>query len=415
MQMPLIMRIAFIALFLFTGYISFAQSPEAFKVPLYKARITRADSVDIVFTFQLKKENNKPVVYIINGDEKIKLDKVDINGDSVNMEMPVFESSFKAKITGTTWSGTWTRGTSGNDLTLPFHAEPSASRFAAVNGNPLYNITGRWASAFANDKTKADGSVAEFVQKGDKLTGTFLTPSGDDRYLEGIVTGNTLKLSGFDGIHALVFTADITSNNTIENGMYYSGAKYKEAWKAVKDPKATVITDSFNMQLKPGEDRLSFTFPDLDGKPVSINDAAYKNKVVILQIMGSWCPNCMDEMKFLSAYYDANKQRGVEIIGLAYEYSTDFDRSVKGLRKFQKQFDVKYPMLVTGAKVSDSLKTEKTLPQVSPIKVFPSSIIIDKQGKVRKFDSGFVGPGTGSHYEDYKKEFAATIDELLKE
>jgi hypothetical protein len=72
-------------------------------------------------------------------------------------------------------------------------------------------------------------------------------------------------------------------------------------------------------------------------------------------------------------------------------------------------------MLISGVKVSDSLKTEKTLPEVSPIKVFPSSIIIDKQGKVRKFDSGFVGPGTGSHYEAYKKEFSAMIDKLLKE
>lgn len=397
------------------GLYATAQPSAAFRVPLYKASITRLDSVAIVFTFQLKKENNKPVVYIINGDEKLKLEKIDVNGDSIKMEMPVFESSFKAKINGTKWTGTWTRSTSGNDLTLPFSAEPSLSRFEAVKGKAVYNITGRWASAFANDKTKADASVAEFVQKGNKLMGTFLTPSGDYRYLEGIVTGNTLKLSGFDGIHAMVFTADISSNNTIENGMYYSGAKYKEAWKAVRDPNATVITDSFQMQLKPGEERLSFSFPDLDGKTVSIKDDAYKNKVVIVQLLGSWCPNCMDEMKFLSAYYDANKQRGVEIIGLAYEYSTDFNRSVKSLRKFQKQFDVKYPMLVTGVKVSDSLKTEKTLPEVSPIKVFPSSIIIDKQGKVRKFDNGFVGPGTGSHYEEYKKEFTATIDELLKE
>ena len=102
-------------------------------------------------------------------------------------------------------------------------------------------------------------------------------------------------------------------------------------------------------------------------------------------------------------------------MALAYEYSTDFNRSVKSISKFQKRFNMQYPILVTGVKVSDSLRTEKTLPQLTPIKVFPSSIIIDKHGKVRKFETDFFGPGTGAHYEAYKKEFYATIDGLLKE
>ena len=68
-----------------------------------------------------------------------------------------------------------------------------------------------------------------------------------------------------------------------------------------------------------------------------------------------------------------------------------------------------------GVTVSDTLRTEKTLPQVTPIKVFPSSIIIDKKGKVRKLDTGFFGPGTGQHYETYKKEFYKTVNTLLEE
>src|SRR6185436_16290795 len=109
----------------------------------------------------------------------------------------------------------------------------------------------------------------------------FLTPSGDYRFQEGIVTGNQLKLSGFDGSHAYSFTADIKDDKTITNGMYYSGAKYKEAWFAVKDPKARVNTDAVAMHLRPGEDRLNFKFPDLDGKEISINDNRFKHKVVI--------------------------------------------------------------------------------------------------------------------------------------
>ena len=100
---------------------------------------------------------------------------------------------------------------------------------------------------------------------------------------------------------------------------------------------------------------------------------------------------------------------------LAYEYTKDFRKSATTLRKFEKRYSVDYPMLVTGVTTIDSLKTEKTLPQLTPIKGFPTTIFIGKDGKVKKIESGFMGPGTGQHHEIYKKEFEATIDELLKE
>ena len=123
---------------------------------------------------------------------------------------------------------------------------------------------------------------------------------------------------------------------------------------------------------------MDFVFSDIDGNKVSINDVRFRNKVVIIQIMGSWCPNCLDETKFLSDYYDKNGSRGVEIVSLAYEYSTDFQRSQKSVRKFQQLFNVKYPMLITGVAVGDSLRTEKTLPQLTPIKAFPTTIFLGK-------------------------------------
>jgi hypothetical protein len=122
----------------------------------------------------------------------------------------------------------------------------------------------------------------------------------------------------------------------------------------------------------------------------------------------------MDETAFLSEFYRNNKQRGVEVIGLAYEYSTDFERSRSSLRKFKDRFQVQYPLLITGVTVSDTLRTEKTLPQLTPIKAFPTTIFIGKDGKVAKIKAGFKGPGAGAYHEELKKEFTATIDQLLK-
>lgn len=123
----------------------------------------------------------------------------------------------------------------------------------------------------------------------------------------------------------------------------------------------------------------------------------------------------MDETAFLSDYYNKNRARGVEVVGLAYEYTSDFYKSEKPLRKFQQRFSVDYPMLITGVTTTDSLKTEKTLPQITPIKGFPTTIYIGRDGTVKKIESGFNGPATGKYYEVFKKEFEARIDAMLKE
>ncbi len=377
------------------------------------AKLHRADGNNIAFTFEWKTENGKPIWYIRNAAESIKVSNITIDGDSLFVQMPVFESQFRLKKMGNKLNGVWIKNGAVKTLVIPFSASFGGKRFA-TNTAAVKNITGRWAVTFANSKT-GELSVAEFKQTGNKLTGTFLNATGDYRYLEGIATKDSLFLSCFDGGHAFLFTAKIKNDQTITNGLYYSGGTYKENWNAVKDAGAKVPMESVEMYVKPGEESLHFTFNDLSGKPVSISDERFKNKVVVIQLMGSWCPNCMDETAFLSEYYSKNKQRGFEVIALAYEYSTNLERSTKSLQKFQIRYNVQYTILNTGVTVGDSLRTEKTLPELTPIKFFPSSVFIDKKGKIRKLDTGFNGPGTGDHYLVYKKEFEELIDKLLLE
>jgi peroxiredoxin len=380
----------------------------------WRAELHRADGHNIVFNFEWKQEKGKAVWYIRNAREKIKVTDIQIKDDSLIVQMPLFESQFRVKKAGDRLSGVWIKGGSVKTQVIPFTAVPGQQRFA-VETSTKKNIGGKWAATFVNSNQLSSPSVAEFKQKGNTVTGTFLNPTGDYRYLEGVMDGDSLLLSCFDGGHAFLFTAKIENDKIITNGWHYSGAVSKETWTAVKNDTATLLTEEVAMYLRPGEEKLNFTFNDLEGKPVSIDDKRFKNKVVVLQIMGSWCPNCMDETAFLSDYYNRNKERGIEIVSLAYEYSTDTDRSVKSLKKFQQRFHVQYPMLLTGVAVNDSLRTEKTLPQLTPIKFFPSSVILDKNGNVRKIDTGFNGPGTGEHYIKYVKEFEATIDKLLGE
>ena len=383
----------------------------------WRAQLIRTDGNNIIFNLQVQLVKGKPVLYVLNAPERLLVNDVSIVKDSIFINMPVFESSFKAKIINKdSLSGIWLKGGTTQSQVMPFTATAKQGyRFLANNGNANENITGKWAIAFTRPNGKSTPALANFTQNGNAVSGSILTASGDYRYLSGSVTGNHLQLSTFDGIHAFYISAELNPDHTISAGHLFSSAKGTSAFSAVKDDNAQVPELS-KMSVKDGEDgHLNFAFNDLDGQPVSIKDERFKNKVVIIQISGSWCPNCMDETAYLSEYYKANKQRGIEIIALAYELSTDLQRSQKSLRKFQQKFNVDYPMLLNGVTAGDPQATEKTLPELTPIANFPTSIILDKKGIVRKIDTGFFGPGTGEYYIKYKNEFESFIDELLKE
>lgn len=381
---------------------------------LWRGSLLRADGKEIVFVFEWKQQAGKNTWIIYNATERLVVDKIQIKKDSVLVEMPLFESAFRMHYKNGQLTGNWIKGTSTQELVMPFKAIQQSTRFTTTQPATA-NITGTWAAIFTRSNGTTRQAIASFQQKGNKATGTFLTPSGDYRYLEGVVSGDSLLLSCFDGSHAYLFTATIKGAEIV-NGWYYSSATFKETWVAKKNAAATLPTDAVAMFVKEGAtDKLNFSFPDVNGQTVSINDERFKNKVVVIQIMGSWCPNCMDETAFLSNYYNKQKNKEVEILALAYEYSTNTERSSNSIKKFQQRFNVQYPMLITGVTVNDSLRTEKTLPQLTPIKVFPTTIFLGKDGRVKKIDTGFYGPGTGIYYEEYKKNFYATITALQKE
>jgi thiol-disulfide isomerase/thioredoxin len=382
----------------------------------WKAALLREDGHEIVFNFDLSyPKPGKPLIHIINADERLEVNQVIQNKDSLFIEMPFFESSFYCRIQADgSLKGSWVKGTSGKNVVLPFIAKPGDEPRFKTPVPPKTSIGGRWEIQFFS---KPGGSttlaLGEFQQHGSKLTGSILNPDGDYRYLEGVVTGDSFFLSTFDGSHAYVFTGVIKDEQTITDGRFYAGATTTRQFTAIKNEKAKLSMESVALYLKPNQDRLNFRFKDLDGNLVGINDEKFRNKVVVVQIMGSWCPNCMDETAFLSAYYKKNHQRGVEMIALAYEYSTDNERSIKSLLKFQQRFAVDYPILITGVTSGDTLRTEKTLPQLTEIKSFPSTIFIGKDGKVKKIHGGFFGPATGEAYTNYTAEFEETVESLL--
>lgn len=391
-----------------------ASAQTKLKTGVWRGALTTKSANEIPFNFEVKDTAGKQQLAIINGAERFKVTDVTSRGDSVFIQMPLFNSEFKLKLDGDKLKGNWVRHLASQDLLVPFAAEPNTAwRFLKNPAKPAFNAGGRW-SAIIGEGEGRDTTVGEFKQVGDKLTGTFLTTTGDYRYLEGIVSGDKLYLSCFDGGHAYTFTATIKDEQTITDGKFYAGYSSVQSWAAVKDANAK-LPDAYSLTaLKPGFKKIDFSFKDINGKTVSLQDDRYKNKVVIVQILGSWCPNCMDETAYMVNYYKKYQPKGVEVVGLAYERTTDFAKSQKALQQVKNRFNVPYELLITGY-TSDRAETSKSLPMLSKVVGFPTTIIIDKSGDVRKIHTGFNGPGTGEYYTVFINEFEKLTDDLLAE
>ncbi|MGZ3872317.1 MAG: peroxiredoxin family protein [Mucilaginibacter sp.] len=384
---------------------------------IWRGTLKTASGNELPFNFEVNEIAGRTQIAIINGAERYKVPDVKIAGDSVFIKMPLFDSEFRLKLEGEKLTGNWIRHLGDHDSAMPFTAVANTPwRFVKDPEQPAYDVTGRWAAVFGDGTPGRDELVGEFKQTGNKLTGTFLSTTGDYRYLEGTVSGNKLYLSCFDGCHAFLFTARINDNQTITEGTMNSGYSGADKWTAVKDANAK-LPDAYSLTaLKPGYKKIAFSFPDINGRKVSLSDARFKNKVVIVQILGSWCPNCMDETNFIvnGGYYKKYHPKGVEVIGLAYERTTDFKKSQKTLAQLKDHFKVPYPLLITGYTPSRG-DPMKSLPMLADFKGFPTTIIIDKKGNVRKIHTGFNGPGTGEHYTEFIVEFDKLTEDLLAE
>lgn len=244
------------------------------------------------------------------------------------------------------------------------------------------------------------------------MEGSFLTPTGDYRYLSGNVKGDSLYLSTFDGSNAYLIKAAILKDGVLKGAMW-SGIKGYKTFTSILNENAKLPDATKLTYLKPGSETVDFTFPDADGKPLSLKDPRFKDKSVIIQIMGSWCPNCMDETNFLAPWYTKNKSRGVEIVGLAFEHSDDLAVSAPKLKRMESRFGIEYPVLLAGTNTNEA--TAKALPMLNKVMSYPTTIFIDKKGKVREIHTGFSGPGTGKYYDEFVADFNQLMDKLISE
>ncbi len=348
---------------------------------------------------------------IYNAEEVITVDEIEIIGDSIVIKPPVFQGYLTGRFTSNTIAGEFIK--EDLDRIAPFKAHLGIKERFRNSKSSTQNVSGIWETEFSQGTEDSYMAKGIFTQSGDKVRGTFRTTTGDYRYLDGVVMGDSLKVSAFDGAHAFLFTAKATDSTL--NGTFYSGNHFKEPFVAKRNEDFELPDADSLTFLKEGYDKLAFSFPDAEGNMISLDDERFKNKVTLVQIMGTWCPSCLDETKFYVDFLRNNPNIDVEVVALAFEYSKTKERAFKSISRLQERINVEYPILLAQFGTSDKEKAQEKLPMLNHILSYPTTIYIDKKGKVRKIHTGFNGPATGKKHEEFKKEFKKFVEVLLKE
>lgn len=371
---------------------------------------------ELPFGLEFANENGKTVAYLLNGTDRVQVSEITLDGRRIALRMEGFENRIDATLDGDALTGTLTMIKSGGKKQeIPFVARYGEThRFtkdATTSVASAANVAGRWATTFV-DGEKSSLAVGEFMQAGAIVTGTFLTPTGDHRFLAGELRGRELSLSKFDGGHAFLYRATLGEDGVLR-GRFWSGLASLETFEARRDDSASLGDAESATKLIAHAKPLDFSFPDVAGHQISIRDPFFRGKVVIVTLAGSWCPNCHDEAALLAELHRRKRDRGLEVISLQFEQFGDFNRAREAVYRFRDRHHIAYTTVIAG--ISDKDDAASKLPQLNGVYAFPTTLFVDRAGRVRKIHTGFSGPATGKHYEQLVADFEKITDDLLAE
>ncbi len=391
--------------------------------PLYQKRgtayrYTRSQQV-VPFTFEVRYLSADSFQLIIrNADERIVVDDIRFSrgprgkADTLILHFPEFASYIHALVAGGYMEGKFVIPSKQN-YALDFEARfGDTQRFHLPRIPSKYPVEGRWKMHFTPDDTtrKSYYGIGEFQQRGHLLYGTVMTETGDYRYLEGVAADSLIKLSTFNGYWAFLFEGTLYGADSMA-GIFRSGPNYKARWTAVRDDDFRLgDPDTLTKVLDPLTP-VQFRLPSSEGGIVDLDAPPYRQRPVIVQIMGTWCPNCLDESRFLAEYAKRAGRHALPIIGVAFERFRDTTQALRHLKRYKERLGIPYP-LVLGGKLERNAPL-RIFPQLEGIKSYPTLLLLDSNHRIRYVHTGFAGPAT-SEYPRFQKKFEARVRELTR-
>ncbi len=369
---------------------------------------------------RLQSNEEKLSAWIVNGSERISVPQVSFVDGELNLSIDYYDSTIRAQLSGggKRLDGEWRKQGRGKSITtMAFHALYGHSdRFTQADNariklnTSMQKVAGRWTVQFEKSD---DPAIGLFHSNSDGVTtGTFMTTTGDYRYLAGDFDGERLRLSCFDGAHAFLFQARLLKDGSL-TGDFWSRDSWHEKWTAYRNENAK-LPDAF-LQTKWDENVSlgDISFPYVEGQPHTLMEKSFKGHARILVVFGTWCPNCHDASDYLVELHKRYHKLGLSIVGLAFELTGNTKRDARQVKKYVKKHGIEYPVLIAG--VADKKKAGDALPFLDKLRSYPTTIFLSGDGKVRAVHTGFTGPATGQAYRDLRIKFESIIEQLLSE
>jgi thiol-disulfide isomerase/thioredoxin len=371
----------------------------------WDATIINLANAEVPFRFVIGGTPEQPTGTFVNGDERMASTGGSFKDGVLTIDFDQYGSKVIANLNGDTLEGEYNRSTRG--AAYPFKATRAVAR--PKDSNPP-SIAGEWKIPTPDQKYEASW---RFIvrQSGADVSAAIQRVDGDTGTLTGSFREGKLLLGHFSGARPMRLEVTVKPDGTLD---LLEDGQIRHTAVRMSDARANGAGDPTDptqlTRVKDPNAPLVVQFPDLNGTPVSLSDARFRGKVVILSITGSWCPNCHDEAPFLVDLYKKYRDTGLEIVLLAFEEAGQLANPVR-LKAFVKQYDITYPVLVAGEPKELTAK----LPQFVNLIAFPTSVYIGRDGRVRATHAGFSGKATGELYAHTTEEITRRVETLLAE
>lgn len=331
---------------------------------------------------------------------------ISIRSDSVVFEMADYDATISAEIRGDSLAGYYHNVGSNGPRTIPFRARRGTW---PVTPGPT-RMLGRWdATFFQEDRTSP--RVLEFRNGPHGLMGTMITSTSDYGPFSGAVEADSFALGFFDGSFVYLITGRLRGDTL--KGVFHAGLRTQTPWKAVRSTGARHLPSPTEITRADTSEPLRFSFPDLDGRLVRNTDDRFRNRVVLLDVFGTWCPTCHEATPELLRLFRRYHSRGLEVVGLAFEVTGDTAVDARQVRRYRDKFRIPFPLLLAGMNDNESMAA--ALPQLKDLTAFPTAIFLGRDGRVRQVYAGFHGLAAGPRHTRMVQEFEREIERLLAE